>query len=43
MQEPFINRLLSMNPSFMKPSYHPIQIEPVPKQQAFKFKDPLRN
>ncbi|RHN80366.1 hypothetical protein MtrunA17_Chr1g0187461 [Medicago truncatula] len=28
MQEPFLNRLLSMNPSFMKPSYHPIQIEP---------------
>jgi hypothetical protein len=27
----------------MKPSYHPSQIEPVPKKQAFKFQDPLRN
>lgn len=43
IQEPFINRLLIMNPCFMKPSYHPSQIEPVAKQQAFKFQDPLRN
>lgn len=28
---------------FMKPSVHPNQIEPAPKQQAFKFQDPLRN